>query len=220
MNDLRQVSVLLAEGHALLRGCLHYRLDAEPGLNVVAAVETVDEAIEQAIHHQPHVVLMSTQMLGQSPFDATRILSARCPGSRVIFMCDSPNDRHIQQAQKVRALGCIAKTETDDTVIEAILSVADGQEFFSPQIRKRIIFNHGYSGQPDEHVSLASTLSQREVELVRNVAAGLSQKEIARAMKISEHTVHRHTTNVMRKLRIHDRVELARFAIREGLAQP
>ncbi len=134
-------------------------------------------------------------------------------------MYNCPSDRHIEQAQMVHASGCVSKTEPDEVIIEAIQKVAGGSTFFSPRIRERIILNHGDTGQPTDYVSRASMLSRREVEIVCNIARGLSQKQIARTMKISEHTVHRHTTNVMKKLHIHDRVGLARFAIREGLAQ-
>ncbi len=220
MGTHGRTSILLAETHSLLRECLRHRLNAEPDLVVVGAVGNGDEAVEQAIRVRPNVVLMGVEMPGLCCFDAARLLDVRSPESRVVLLSGPPHDRHIDQALAARVCGYVVTTESDHTVIEAIRRVAGGQTYFSRIVQERLALYPDAVRPGTENASRASRLTPRELEVIRHITRGLSQKETARAMKISEHTVHRHTTNVMRKLDIHDRVSLARFAIREQLARP
>lgn len=116
--------------------------------------------------------------------------------------------------------GYLVKTDTLDGVIEAIRSAASGKKYFSPEVRSRFVLNAGGASPDDRHQTLLSKLSSRELEVLRHLARGMSKKEVARTIHLSPHTVDKHASNLMKKLDIHDRVELARFAFREGLAQP
>jgi DNA-binding NarL/FixJ family response regulator len=219
MTGTGQITVLLVDDHSLLRGSLKHRLNAEQDICVVASVGDADKAVEEAIRVQPDVVLMDIDMPGLSCFDATRVLAGRCPRSRVVFLSAFHNDRYIEQAVAVRAWGYIVKSESEEVVIDAIRKVAGGLTYFSPEIQKRIVFDRKSTSLNPQSISRVSKLTDRELEVLRHIAHGLTHKLVAQTMKISEHTVHRHTTNMMEKLDIHDRVELARFAIREGLAE-
>jgi DNA-binding NarL/FixJ family response regulator len=119
----------------------------------------------------------------------------------------------------VEAWGFVTKHESEAAVVQAIRDVASDCAYFSPDVKARLVVDRQGVRLTRKLRSRASTLSQRELEVLQYLTRGMSKKEIARTMHISENTVHRHTTSLMAKLDIHDRVELARFAIREGLVE-
>jgi two-component system response regulator NreC len=219
MSKNKSISVLLADDHALLRGALKHRLDMEADIEVVATVESADRAIAEAVRLQPDVIFMDIDMPGLSCFEAIQILNVRCPQTRVAFLSAFQNDRYVEQAIAVQAWGYIVKSESEDTVIAAVRGIANGIAYFSPEIQERIVLGRRTMKLAKKQVSRASQLSVREIEVLRYLARGLSHEAIAETMSISKHTVHRHAVSIRRKLGIHDRVELARYAIREGLAE-
>jgi DNA-binding NarL/FixJ family response regulator len=219
MADKQPITVLLADDHALLRGALQHCLNGQPDIRVVATAATADAAVTEAIRLQPDVILMDIDMPGLSCFEAVQALKVRCPETRVAFLSAFHNDNYIERAIEVRAWGYIVKNEPTESVLKAIRDIADGITYFSPEIQKRIILTDGTMRLPNRSVSPASRLSRREMEVLRLLARGLSHEDIAASLSISRHTVHRHAVSIRRKLNIHDRVELARYAIREGLAE-
>ena len=214
-----QISVLLADDHALVLRMLRDRLDNEPDITVVAAVGSADEAVGELARLKPDVIIMDINMPGMSCFEAARIIRARCPKARMIFLSSFFNDSYIDQALAVEAAGYLTKSEPPEAVVEAIRAAHKGLRHFSADVEARLVVEEGGIRLAKKGRSRAATLSGRELEVLRYVARGLSRKEIARVARISPETAHRHTINLMRKLEIHDRVELARFAIREGLAE-
>jgi DNA-binding NarL/FixJ family response regulator len=214
------VTVLLADDHAMVRGTLSHLLEAESDLKVVASVGSTDEAVVEAIRLKPDVVLMDIDMPGVACFQAARTIQEVCPHTRVVFLSAFFHDRYIEQALAARAWGYIVKSESAAVVVSALRKIVSGMTYYSPDVQSRLIIDQGTPRLAAPPVSRASILSERELEVLRHIARGLSQKEIAQALHISANTVHRHTASIMSKLDVHDRVALARFAIREGLAEP
>jgi DNA-binding NarL/FixJ family response regulator len=214
-----EIRVLIVDDHDLVRVALSERLQREPNLRVVGSAGTADEAIEKVIEYEPDVVLMDIDMPGLICFDAAKQINAINPETRIIFLSAFSHDRYIQQALAVKARGYLTKCEPPATVVAAIMEVMSGGAYFSEEVRARIVVHKKGALLSSDVRSRASTLTEREVEVLRYVARGLAKKEIARTMHISVKTVDRHSANIMNKLEIHDRVELARFAIREGLAE-
>ncbi len=215
----RPISLLLVDDHALVREMLGDLLEREPGLSVVGTVSNADEAVARAILLKPSIILMDIDMPGLLCFDAAGTIQIQCPGTRIIFLSAFIHDRYIEQALAVKAAGYVTKSEPPDSIIRAIRAVAGGGSYFSPEVQARIVVNSDGARLATDQRSRTSTLSPRELEVLRYIARGLSQKEIAGIMYLSTKTVHSHCTNLMTKLDIHDRVELARFAFREGLAE-
>jgi DNA-binding NarL/FixJ family response regulator len=213
------ISILLADDHTMVRGTLKRRLEDESDLCVVAAVGTADEALAEAIRLRPNIVLMDIDMPGRACFEASRAIQSRSPDTRIIFLSGFFNDRYIAQALDIRAWGYIVKSEPEEVVIRAIHKVMSGVTYYSPEVQARLVIERGIPRLAAKDTARFSTLTDREAEVLQHVARGLSQKEISQVMHISPHTVHRHTASLMEKLEIHDRVALARFAIREGLAE-
>lgn len=214
-----QTRVLIADDHTLVRGTLTHRLNQEADLGVVATVGDADQAVTEAVRRQPDVILMDIDMPGLCCFDAAGIIKSRCPDTRIIFLSAFHNDHYIERALAVGAWGYVIKSETETALIEAIRKVKHGLTYFSSEVQERLLFDQGQPQLVSVGGSRISSLSDRELEVLRYIARGLSQKRMAETMKISEHTVHRHCGSLMKKLDIHDRVELSRFAIREGLAE-
>jgi len=215
----QRISMLLADDHAMFRGTLKRRLEDEPDMLVAGDFGTADETLEEAARTRPDIVLLDIDMPGMYCFEAARRIQEVSPDTRVVLLSAFHNDRYIEQAIEVKAWGYVVKNESEDALVEAIRRVASGAAYFSPDVLARIVVSSGALRLAASSATRVSTLTQRETEVLRHVARGLSNKEIAKTMHISPHTVHRHTDSIMAKLDIHNRVELTRFAIREGLAE-
>lgn len=214
------VTILIADDHALLRLTLADRLGRESDLTVVGVAGNASEAISRVVELHPDVVLMDMEMPGLSPLDAARRIQSLEPKTRVIFLAARVHDLDIEQALAVNASGCLTKHDPPETVVVAIREVASGRVYFSEDVRSRIAIPGREATSPHGTSSRVSKLTPRELEILRYVASGLTQKEIATTAHISAKTVDNHTTNLMNKLGIHDRVKLTRFAIREGIVEP
>jgi len=213
------VSVLLIDDHALLRETLRERLSREDDLRVVATADDAGEGIKLAAAHRPDVVLMDIDMPGQSCFEAANQIKRSQPGVSIIFLSAFFHDRYIESALAAQASGYITKDEHPDIIVRALRSAAEDVAYFSPKVQERLVIGEGGVKLAGAGKSRGSLLTQRELQVLRHLARGLPKKEVAQVMHVSVKTVSRHTENLMEKLDIHDRVELARYAIREGLAE-
>lgn len=214
------ITVLLVDDHALVRKMLADRLAAEPDIQVVGTAEEADAALVVASDKKPDVILMDVDMPGLACFDAARVLKTIAPKSRIIFLSAFFNDRYIDQALAVEAAGYVTKSEPPESVIAAIRAASAGKSYFSQQVQSRIVVDSGGARLNHPKRSLGAALSNREMETLRYVSQGMSKKEIGQVMHVAVKTVERHCCNLMEKLEIHDRVELARYAIREGISEP
>ena len=216
---MNPIKVLLVEDHTLVREMLTERLAREPSLEIVAAAATADEAIALAATHRPDVIVMDIDMPGVICFDAAQTIRARQPDVALLFLSGHTHDHYIEQALAVGALGYLTKTEPPARIVQAIRDVAANRASFSESVLARVVIDEGKTRLARISKSRASTLSPREVEVLRYLARGMAKKQVAIVMHVSVKTVEKHTENLMDKLAIHDRVELTRFAIREGLAE-
>jgi len=212
----RTVSILIVDDHESIRQLLKDRLSAEPDMTVVSHVDNAEAAVVEAIEHKPDVILMDIDMPGLSAFDAAARITARCPNSRVLFLTAFVKDRYIESALAAQAWGYVTKTEPPEAVIKAIRDVSRGFAYFSREVQSRLVVDSKGVRLAEKGRTLASTLTPREREVLCYLAQGRSKKSIAEIMCISVKTVDFHCSHLMEKLDIHDRVELARFAIREG----
>ncbi len=214
------ISIVLVDDHALIREALRYRLGQHPDLKVVDDVSCADDAILSVVQHQPDIVIMDIDMPGMLPFEAVGIIRQRCRETRLIFLSECASVFCIEQALECGAWGYLTKLESADRLISAIHAVRSGRPCFAPEVQARLVVDgDGVRLRPGSRTGMA-TLTPRELEVLRYIARGLSQKAVAEVMHLSPKTISFHMTSLMNKLDIHDRVRLARFAIREGLVQP
>jgi len=213
--------ILLADDHALLLESIADRLDREEDLVVVSRVHNADDAVRVAQELKPDVVLLDIDLPGLASFDAARQIKRDKAGTHIIYLSAFSNDRYIEDALQSGCSGYLTKDESMETVIQAIRSAVAHGAYYSPKVRKRLVVD------PEKGLTLenagatkASSLSARELEVLRYLAQGMSKKDIAEKLHRSIKTIDKHVENLMRKLEIHDRVELSRYAIREGLIEP
>jgi DNA-binding NarL/FixJ family response regulator len=215
----KPLRILLVDDHAITRDPLADRLQREPGFSVVGQAGSADEAVGKIKDCAADIVLMDIQMPGLNCFDAVRTIAAIQPRARVIFLSGFVQDHFIDEALSVRASGYLTKDETPEVVIAAIREVASGGAYYSEKVRSRIVIGSSGARLSDQPQSRASTLTHREKEVLRYIGQAFDRQTIADIMHLSGKTVDHHITRIMRKLGMHNRVELARFAIREGIAE-
>lgn len=209
--------ILLVDDHELVRSAVKGMLDRDDAFEVVGEAGSADEALTVVGDLAPDIVVMDIDMPGMICFGAVAQMRTSLPDLKVVFLSAFFHDHYIEQALKVGASGYVVKGDPPSTLFDALREVAGGGSYFSKDVRSRLVCNDG--DVSSDTGTRTNSLTNREVEVLRYLARGLSKKEIARTMHISVKTVEHHTTSVMRKLDIHDRVELARYAIREGLAE-
>ncbi len=218
MSVSEPITVLLADDHALLRDMLRMTLTAE-GMRVVADVGSGEAAEAMCQSMRPDVAVLDIDIPGKCIFEVTRSLQRTSPETRVIFLSAFVHDHYIEDALAVEASGYLTKTEPPEVLVTSIRKAVGGATSFSPEIINRMVIGESGARLSGRHARM-ELLTEREREVLRYVAQGLQQKQIAARAGISIKTVQHHIMHLMDKLAIHDRVDLARFAIREGLVEP
>lgn len=214
------IRIVLADDHALVRRSVAALLRTHPEFDVVADVSTTDAAVAACSTHQPDVLLLDVDIPGIESFEAARRATSASPVTKVVFLSAFTHDRYIEAALEAGAMGYVTKSEPPEQLVGAIRAVVGGDCYFSPDVRRRLVVDEHGASLSLEVKSRSSTMTPREVEVLRYIARGLSKKQIASLMQLSVKTVENHAANLMTRLGIHDRVELTRFAIREGLVEP
>lgn len=213
------IRVYLIDDHLSLLQLLALRIQAAPDLQLAGA-STDGRNAEEILQTQPHVIVMDLELPGRGAFDLAEEIRASRSDLKLMFFTGYLSDLFIARALQVGAWGYLLKGESVDMLIEGIRRVAAGEFCFSAEVQERIRF-HSESGRYTVKAqSELNALTSRQLEVLRHLARGASVKEIARSMRLSEKSVDSHKYRIMARLGIHDRVELARFAIREGLTLP
>ncbi len=208
-TESRPIRVLCVDDHAFLVAGLRARLDIEPGMEFVGHRETADDLVAHVRRTKADVVLMDIEMPGADVFEAIHDLRHRCPDVRAILLSAHVRDQYLDSAFSSGAWGYLTKGDSPDEVIDGIRRVALGESVVSPDVMAR---------RRPEGSSLAK-LTAREKQILRMIANGMSRTEIAERLCRSPMTIDNHRKSILKKLGIHDRVELVRYAIAEGLGE-
>jgi len=211
--------IVLADDHAMVRHGLRLVLDAEPDLEVVAEAGDGAEAVELVLEHDPHLLILDVSMPRLTGLQAARELSRRKPDLRMLMLSMHDNERYFFEALRAGASGYVLKSSADRDLVEACRATMRGEPFLYPKAARALIREH-LEGARTGAAIRDDPLTPRESEIVKLVAEGHTSREIAEALVISEKTVERHRANILDKLGMRDRVELTRYAIRTGLAEP
>ncbi|MGO2663709.1 response regulator [Mycetocola reblochoni] len=214
--------MLIADDEALVRNALRLFVDNAAGMSVVAEATTGAEAVSRARAVQPDVILMDIQMPTVDGIDATAQLVATLPGARVLAVTTFASEKYIVAALRAGASGYLIKDTAPDALVQAIRDIHEGRAVLSPDISRELVHT---VRQPNdridrltEHLSRdATTLTPREYSVVRLLAEGLSNSEIAERLVISEATVKSNLGRVIQKWGVRDRVQVLIFAAREGI---
>lgn len=215
-----RIRVLIIDDHAMVLEALSARLSLVPQIDVVGMASNCDDGFRVAMEQRPDVVLLDVNLPGRGAFDLAEDLVSRRPDTRLLFVTGYLADIYLEQALKLNAAGYLMKGQPVNILAEAIIKAMSGQKSFSPEVADRLKFDPVENIWSVKSQSMLSSLTGRQLEVLKHLARGESVKEIARQMHLSQKSVDSQKYRIMNKLAIHDRVELARFAIREGLSNP
>ena len=215
MSD--QIRLLLADDHAVVRSGLRMLLQAQPDMIIVGEAETGQEAIRRVAELSPDVVLMDIEMPGMNGIEATRRIKADAPAAAVLALTMYEDDQYFFEMLRAGASGYVPKRAAPDELVSAIRAVSRGEVFLYPSLAGRLVQDYLRRGPAGEEEPPGDELTPREQEVLTLIAEGLSNNEIADRLVISAKTVDRHRENLMRKLKLHNRVDLVKYALRKGL---
>ncbi len=214
---MEPIRVMLVDDHALFRQGLRRLLEDQPDFEIVGEAATGREAVERASEIMPDVILMDIYMPEGDGLEATRAIRARLPYARIVMLTVSDEDHNLFEAIKVGAHGYVLKKIEPRELYETVRSAARGEAPLSPQMAPRLIAEFARLASQGGG-SEVDALTPREHDVLAAVAQGLSNKEIAASLGLSEYTVRNHLRNIMEKLHLRNRTEAATFAFRSGLA--
>ena len=215
------ISVLIADDQDLVREGLRMMLEAEPDLQVAGEAGTGQQALAQTRRLDPDVILMDVRMPGLDGIEATAQLTRSGCRARMLMLTTFNLDEYVYRAMKAGASGFLLKDASRDQLTAAVRTVAAGQALLAPAITRRLIEDFCRGPAPGAAGdSAAGHLSERELDVVRAVAEGLSNAEIAAKLYLSEATVKSHVARVLAKLDLRDRVQIAVFAYENGIVRP
>jgi DNA-binding NarL/FixJ family response regulator len=216
------IRVLLCDDQELVRGGFRMILDDKPDIEVVGEAQDGLEALELARSRRPDVILMDVRMPNLDGVEATRRLIASGMGARVVILTTFDLDEYVYEAIRAGASGFLLKDARPAQLVDAVRVVAAGDALLAPVITRRLLdrFADALPGQPQPPPAALTSLTERELEVLRLVAAGLSNGEIAGRLFVSETTVKSHVSSVLRKLSLRDRVQAVVLAYEAGLVRP
>jgi DNA-binding NarL/FixJ family response regulator len=215
----QQTRILLADDHVLVRQGVRLILDAEPDLVVVAEAGDGAEAVEMACRGDVDLAVLDIAMPRMTGLQAARELARRAPDVRLLMLSMYDNEQYFFEALKAGASGYVLKSVADRDLIEACRAAVRGEPFLYPGAVTALIRDYLQRSRRGEPVP-ESMLTAREEEIVKLIAEGHSAKDIAELLVISTKTVDRHRSNILHKLGLRDRLDVARYAIRAGLVEP
>jgi NarL family two-component system response regulator LiaR len=211
------ISVLIVDDHKVVRRGVRAFLETQPDISVVAEAESGEEAVQLAIDHAPDVVLMDLVMPGLDGVETTRRLKQVSPRTQIIILTSYHQDEHIFPAIRAGALSYMLKDVEPEELANAIRKAADQEAVLHPRVAARVV--QELHGARQDNPNPFTELSDREMDVLRLVADGLSNADIAERLVISEKTVKSHVSNILSKLHLADRTQAAVYAWREGVVR-
>jgi DNA-binding NarL/FixJ family response regulator len=211
------VRVLIADDQALVRTGFRKILESEPDLEVVGEAGDGAEALERVAVLHPHVVLMDIRMPRVDGLEATRRLAGR---TRVLILTTFDIDEYVYEALRAGASGFLLKDAGADQLVAGIRVVAQGDSLLAPSVTRRLIEQFAQRPPPNARPDTVTELTARELEVLRLLARGLSNAEIAQELIIGDATVKTHVARLLQKLGLRDRVQAVVLAYESGLIQP
>jgi two-component system NarL family response regulator len=211
------IRVMICDDHALFRRGLVMVLEAEEGIEVVGESDDGEAAVVAAEELVPDVVLMDVRMPKVSGIEATRAIAASVPSTKILMLTVSDEEEDLYEAVKAGANGYLLKEISIEEVAGAIRAVITGQSLISPSMASKLLAEFNTLAKAAEEKVAAPKLTDRELQVLKLVAQGMSNREVAEQLFISENTVKNHVRNILEKLHLHSRMEAVVYAVREKI---
>jgi two-component system response regulator NreC len=210
------ITVVIVDDHAVVRSGLHLLVEREEGMVVVDEAADANEAIFRTLEHKPDVVLIDVTMPGESGIEAIPKLLEVSPDSKVLVLSMQDDARYVRDAFAAGASGYVLKEAADSELVAAIRHVAAGGSYVNPALGARVVISEAKEDAEAE----ADPLSEREHQVLRLLALGHTNQEIAKTLYISVRTAETHRAHIMQKLGLASRAELVRYALARQILEP
>ncbi len=217
---MAKIRVLLVDDHTLFRESLRSLLERDSSIEVVGDVEDGIGAVAKTMHLQPDVVLMDIVMPKMNGMAATRRIKRESPSVKILALTMYETEQYVCEMLRAGASGYISKRATARELIAAIQAVYQGDTFLHPSVAKDIVAGYLEQKKVEAKEGKRKRLTNRELDVLSLIAEGKTNKEIAELLCLSISTVQTHRLHLLKKLQVHDRTQLVRYAIREGLIAP
>ncbi len=212
--------VAIVDDRPLFVEAITQRLGQSGEMEVVFSADNSERGLRLAFDHQPHVVLLNMDISGWGAFTLADELMRRLPACRTVYLADDPTDVFLDEALRLHAVGVLLTSDPAERLFAGIKAVCQGGTAFSDAVMERLEYQSDTKRYTVKVANYLASLTGRQTAVLRHLVRGDSVKEVSRTMSLSERAIESHKYRIMRRLGIHDRVELARYAIREGLALP
>jgi DNA-binding NarL/FixJ family response regulator len=212
--------VVLADDEVMIRAGLRLLLEGEVDLEVVGEASDGRQAVAVVMQERPHVVLMDVRMPHADGLSAAREVLERCPGTAVVVLTTFDEDAYVDEALRLGVSGFLLKTASPEQLLDAVRRAASGQALLDPAVTARVIAGYAAVPAPPTPAPELARLTDRETEVLRLVAQGLNNPEIAARLFLGEATVKTHFGRVLHKLELRDRAQAVAFAYESGLVVP
>lgn len=206
MKNPKPKRILVVDDHFMVRMGLSASLNVEPDMQVVGEAGTGEAAIDKFRYHQPDLVIMDVRLPGMSGAETTAAILREFPNARILMLSTHSGEEEVYRALQAGARGYVLKNMVREELLCAIREVIEGRRYIDPSVASVLAARVGHR-----------SLSSRELEVLRMVARGLGNKEIAAALEIAEVTVKLHVSHVLQKLNVRDRTEAATAALQRGI---
>lgn len=211
------IRVAIADDHAILREGVKLLLEADPDIEVIGQASNGLEAVRVAAEQKPDVMLMDIQMPGVDGIEATERVRRQAPATKVLVLSQIDNEEYLVRVLQAGAMGYVLKQNASEELVAAVHTVQKGHVYMTPSMASRFV--QMYFRKEEEKKDRSKQLTPREQDVLKGIADGLTNRQIADELNVSIKTVQTHRGNIMEKLNLHDRVELVKYALRSGLVQ-
>jgi len=220
-SENKRIRLILADDHAMVRTGTRELLEQQPDLDIVGEAADGVEAVELAHRLQPDVAVMDVRMPRMSGVEATRRVKTECPDVKILILTAHDDDEYVFALLQAGANGYLMKTADIEELVKAIRTVAAGQSMLAPSIAGKVVAQFtSRKGIPDtsstSHHHSYEELTDRELDILKLVGRGLSNKQIGKELFISDRTVQAHLSNIFSKLNVNSRTEAVMYAVRKG----
>jgi two-component system NarL family response regulator len=217
------IRTMIVDDHALFRRGLEMVLEGEPDIDLVGEASDGAEAVEKAAESLPDIVLMDIRMPRSNGIEACRAMKEAAPSARIVILTISDEEEDLFEAIRAGASGYLLKDIPLDEVADTVRAVHGGQSLINPSMASKLLTEFAALARRDEEERAqevpAPRLTEREMEVLKLVARGMNNRDIAKELFISENTVKNHVRNILEKLQIHSRMEAVMVAVREKLIE-
>jgi two-component system response regulator NreC len=217
---MKKTRLLLVDDHAVVRSGLRMLLENEPDVEIVGEAGSAEEAVEALNILDPDVILMDIGLPDRSGIDAAREVKRRSPETAVVALTIHEDKEYFFRMLEAGASGYVPKRAAPDELLTAIRAAAMGEVYIYPSMAKLLVKDFLSQDREERQSRTINGLTAREQEVLAHLADGATNVEIGETLSISPKTVARHRENIMRKLNLHSRTELVKYAIRKGIIEP